>query len=72
MKKRTWDILMLCFISSILLWNISLRYADQLSIGDEVLVERNSELAPEKVINISIYHMQGRPYFKYLDFASQF
>ena len=55
-----------------IVWNISLRYADQLSIGDEVLVERNCELAPEKVINITSYPMQGRPYFKYLDFASPF
>ena len=38
---------------------ISLRYADQLSIGDEVLVQRNDKLMPVQVIKISNFTTQG-------------
>ena len=37
----------------------SVRYADQLSIGDEVLVQENNELIPVKVNNVSSVAMQG-------------
>ena len=37
-----------------------LRYAGQLSKGDEVLIEKNFEVIPEKVVNISDISMQGR------------
>ena len=36
-----------------------LRYADQLSITDEVLVHQNDKLTPDKVINVSSLIMQG-------------
>ena len=39
--------------------NISFRFADQLSIGDEVLVQRNYLLTPGKVINVSNIDMPG-------------
>ena len=35
------------------------RYADQVSIGDEVLVERNNQLIPENITKISNVKMQG-------------
>ena len=35
------------------------RYAEQVLIGDEVLVKGNNELAPAKVINVSELKMQG-------------
>ena len=35
------------------------RYADQLSIGDEVLIETSKTLIPAKVINVSNSLMQG-------------
>ena len=35
------------------------RYADQVSIGNEVLVEGNDELTPAKVINVNSSSMQG-------------
>ena len=38
---------------------ISSRYADQLLIGDEVLVQRNYELTPVEVINIFNITTQG-------------
>ena len=46
--------------------NIPLRYANQLSIGDEILVQENNELIPEQVINVSNIIMQGNHYFKFL------
>ena len=40
------------------LWFI--RYADYVSVGDEVLaVQENEKLTPTKVINISNVNMQG-------------
>ena len=44
------------------LWNIYIiffRYADQVAIGDEVLVLENDDLTPTKVINVSSFNMQG-------------
>ena len=38
---------------------LSYRYADQVSVGDEVLVLRNDELMPAKVMNVSSIIMQG-------------
>ena len=36
------------------------RYTNQVSIGDEVLVERNGDLIPTKVIDISRFQTQGK------------
>ena len=36
-----------------------LRYAEQLSIGDEVLIQNNFELSPEKVVNVPDISMTG-------------
>ena len=38
---------------------ICLRYADEVSVDYEVLVQRNGRLMPAKVINISNFTMQG-------------
>ena len=38
---------------------ICLRYADEVSVDYEVLVQRNGRLMPAKVINISNFKMQG-------------
>ena len=35
------------------------RYADNISVGDEVLVEGNDKLTPLRVINVSNIMMQG-------------
>ena len=35
------------------------RYANQLAIGDEVLVENNDEFTPRKVLNMTHFIMQG-------------
>ena len=37
-----------------------LRYAEQLSIGDEVLIQNNFELSPEKVVNVSDISRTGK------------
>ena len=39
--------------------NILFRYADELSIGDEVLVQGNNKLTLEKVVNVSHISMRG-------------
>ena len=39
--------------------NESFRYADQLEIGDKLLVQGNNGLTPAKVINMSTFVMQG-------------
>ena len=46
-------------------WNKSFyfRYAGQVSIGDEVLVEISNYLTPRKVIDISSSSMQGDYHF---------
>ena len=38
---------------------LSIRYADHVSVGNEVLVEENYELIPAEVINVSTLSMQG-------------
>ena len=35
------------------------RYAEQVSIGDEVLVLENANLTPATVVNITTFNMQG-------------
>ena len=35
------------------------RYVDQLSVGDELLVQKDNRLTPAKVINVSNSIMQG-------------
>ena len=35
------------------------RYADQVSVGDEVMVLRNDKLMSAKVMNVSSFIMQG-------------
>ena len=39
--------------------HILFRYANELSIGDEVLVQGNNELTLEKVVNVSHISMRG-------------
>ena len=39
---------------------MSFRYADQVSIGDEVLVETINQLIPSKVIDVSNFIMKGK------------
>ena len=39
---------------------LSSRYADKVSIGDDVLVQRNGTLIPDKVIGLSSFKMQGK------------
>ena len=41
------------------------RYAGILSKGDEVLIQRNNELRPEKVIDVSSINLQGYYFLKY-------
>ena len=36
------------------------RYADSVSIGDEVLVPENDQIVPVKIYNISNFLMQGK------------
>ena len=38
---------------------LSIRYADQVFVGNEVLIERNDEVAPAKVIDVSSLLLQG-------------
>ena len=38
---------------------ISFRYADQVSVGDEVLLQVNDELTPVKVTHVSNIILQG-------------
>ena len=35
------------------------RYADQVSVGDEVLVQEKDKFTPTKVFEISTFHKQG-------------
>ena len=44
---------------NLLQYNISHRYADQISNGDEVLVQGYKELAPTKVLNVTSFMMKG-------------
>ena len=38
---------------------LSYRYANQVSVGDEVMVLRNDKVMPTKVMNVSSLIMQG-------------
>ena len=38
----------------------SFRNADQVSIGDEVLIQENEVLKPQRVIQVSSFIMQGK------------
>ena len=40
------------------------RYADRVSVGDEILVQENNELIPDKVIKKSTFVMEGKNLFK--------
>ena len=42
---------------------ISFRYADEVSVGDAVLVHENDELIPAKVIRVASALMQGASFF---------
>ena len=46
-------------------YHYTFRYADHVSVGDEVLVETNIEFNPVKVIQVSSYVKQGKPFLKY-------
>ena len=37
------------------------RFADKVSIGNEILVEGNDHLTPAKVMNIRSFTMEGNP-----------
>ena len=51
--------------SSIILFKyLILRYAEQLSIDDEVLVNENNTLTPTKVINTTSLMMEGNYYYQ--------
>ena len=40
------------------------RFAEQISVGDEVIIPRNDELTPAKVTNVSVIAMQGdQPFY---------
>ena len=43
--------------------SIIIRYADQITIGDEVLIQENDKLTHGIVINVSSSIMQGNIYF---------
>ena len=43
----------------------SFRYADHVSVGDELLVETNIEFNPVKVIQVSSYVKQGNLFLNY-------
>ena len=47
-----------------------LRYAEQLSNDDEVLIQKNFELSPEKVVNVSDISMIGKNNSKFLVFIN--
>ena len=39
--------------------NVSFRFAEQISVGDEVIVPKCDDLTPAKVTNVSVITMQG-------------
>ena len=55
---------------SIYTWFVSFRYANKVSLGDEVLIHRNGEMTTTKVINITKTLMQGK-YYCYSSFYNQ-
>ena len=44
------------------------RYANRISTGDEVLVQENDQIVPTKVINVTMFEMQGEYFFNYFHF----
>ena len=41
------------------------RFAEQISVGDEVIIPRNDELTPAKITNVSVIAMQGdQPFYR--------
>ena len=42
---------------------LCVRYANEVSVGDEVLAEGNDEFSPEKVLNVSTFPLQGNHNF---------
>ena len=42
------------------------RYADEVSVGDDVLVQDNNEMIPSKVQEVSSAIMKGKPSLKLL------
>ena len=40
------------------------RYANQVSVGDEILVQENNKLIPDKVIKKSDFVMEGKNLFE--------
>ena len=42
-----------------------LRYADQVSVGDEVLVQGSDDLKPEKITNVTSFKLQGFLFFSF-------
>ena len=45
---------------------LSIRYADQVFVGNEVLIERNDEVVPAKVIDVSSLLLQGNKKYQLL------
>ena len=45
---------------------LSIRYADQVFVGNEVLIERNDEAVPAKVIDVSSLLLQGNKKYQLL------
>ena len=45
--------------------NVSFRFAEQISVGDEVIVPKNDDFSPAKVTNVSVITMQGNQPFYY-------
>ena len=41
------------------MWNILFRYADDVSIDDEVLTSENEKLTPAKATDVSTFTVQG-------------
>ena len=48
------------------------RFADQVSVGDEVAAQKNDELLPEKVVNVSSFTMSGTSHLKYTFISCKF
>ena len=48
---------------------LSIRYADQVFVGNEVLIETNDEVIPAKVIDVSSLLLQGNKNHLHLSIA---
>ena len=49
---------------------ICFRYADQVSVGDQILAEGNDEMIPRKVLNVSYFMEQGKSKHQTIEFFS--